>query len=296
MSFARSLSCCLVSLVLIAPLAMPLRAQGESRADGVVTLAPHLAELVCAVGACERLVGVDGYSDYPPELKQRPVISDAFSVNYEAVLALRPQRVLAWDGGTRPEVIMRLRALGLHVDLVKVDGVDDVGQALLRVGALLGTEDAACEAEAAYRERITALRARYRDAAAIRMLYQLGREPVYTIGALSPINEAIEICGGVNVFANLGSIAGAVSREAVIAANPEVIAFGEADEARAIRADWARYPQMRAVASNNLLAVNADLLSRATPRMADGIDMLCRALDTARQHLRALPPVGTRAP
>ncbi|WP_420467240.1 cobalamin-binding protein [Panacagrimonas sp.] len=254
-------------------------------AGGVVTLAPHLAELVCAAGACDQLVGVGRYSDYPPEIVGRTQVGDAFAVNLEAVLALQPDLVLAWDGGMPPATIERLRSLGLNVESLRVRRIEDIGLALLRIGGLLGTEDAACAAEAEFRRRIQALREAYRDAEPIRVLYQLGREPVYTIGAQSPISEAIELCSGINVFADLGRIAGAVGREAVIAADPDAIVFGSQDDAAGIRASWAAHPRLRAVARQNLYAINADVLARATPRMAQGIEQLCQALDQARARL-----------
>ncbi len=83
---------------------------GAAAPQRVVTLAPHLTELVCAAGGCGKLVGVSAYSDYPPQAALLPQISDAATVNLEVVLGLKPDLVLAWDGGTSQETIARLRA------------------------------------------------------------------------------------------------------------------------------------------------------------------------------------------
>lgn len=256
----------------------------------VVTLAPHLGELVCAVGACAQLVGVVRHSDFPAELRQRPQVGDAFSVNAEAVLALRPDLVLAWDSGTPAAIVTRLRSLGLRVETVRVRSLDDVGLALLRVGALLGHEDTACQVEAAYAQRIATLRERYRHAAPITAMYQIEPEPVFTINARSPISEAFAVCGARNVFATLDRLAAPVSREAVLAADPEAIVFGRQDDVAGIRRGWQRFPQLRALRAHNLIAVDADALARATPRMAQGIESLCAALDAARARRDALKP------
>lgn len=256
-----------------------------AQAARVITLAPHLAELVCAAGACEQLVGVVKYSDYPERVKTLPQVGDAVAVNAEAVLALRPDLILAWDGGTPLRIIEQLRRLGLPVRLIRVQTLEQVGLALLRVGALLGTEDAACAAERDFRQRILALRQRYAKAPPIRVMFQLEPEPIFTVNRRSPISEAIQLCGATNVFADYTQLAGPVSREAVLATDPDAIVFGLQDSVDQIRAGWTRFASLRAVRARNLIAVDADTLARATPRMADGAEGLCTALDAARARL-----------
>jgi iron complex transport system substrate-binding protein len=259
-----------------------------ANAARVVALAPHLAELVCAVGACDQLVGVVEHSDYPEQVRTLPRVGDAHAANAEAVLALAPDLILVWDGGTPARTIAQLERLKLHVERIRTRSLDDVGQALLRVGALLGEEDAACAAEKDYSEAIARLRARYAGAPPIDAMYQIDPEPVFTVNHDSPISEALAVCGAHNVFGDYGRLAGPVGREAVIAANPGAIVFGRQDDVDGIRRGWLRFPGMRAVRANNLIAVDADRLARATPRMAQGIAQLCEALDGARARLAAL--------
>ncbi|MDB5973260.1 MAG: cobalamin-binding protein [Nevskia sp.] len=250
----------------------------------VVTLAPHLTELVCAVGACGRLVGVSAYSDYPAQVKDLPQVSDAATVNLEAVLGLKPDLVLAWDGGTAPETVARLRGLGLRVEPLRVRGLEDVAAALEETGALLGSVDAAHQAAQAYRARLAQLRARWRGAAPIRTVYQIETAPAYTINRDSPISEAMALCGGVNVFADLPRLAAPVSAEAMLAARPEAVLYGGEENAQAIRDYWARLAGAPAARTGNLYAVDANLLARATPRLLDGVEQVCTILDQARAH------------
>lgn len=259
-----------------------------AQAARVVALAPHLAELVCAVDACDELVGVVSHSDYPASVAALPRVGNAHDVNAEALLALQPDLVLAWDGGTPVATVSRLRALGLRVEMIRVRSLEDVGMALLRVGALLGHEDAACIREKAFRTQLAALRDRYREAAPLRVMYQLEPEPVFTINADSPITQAMQVCGADNVFADYRVLAGPVSREAVIAADPDAIVFGAQDDVVGIRRGWQRFDGLRARRADNLIAVSADTLARATPRMVEGIVELCEALDGARQRLAEL--------
>ena len=255
----------------------------------VIALAPHLAEMVCAVDACDQLVGVVRYSDWPPPVQKVAQIGDAFAINAEAVLALKPDLILYWDGGTSARTLEQLQRLKLRAEPIRVRTLEDVGLALLRVGALLGKEDAACAEQNRFSERIDALRTRYAKAKPIDVLYQVEPDPIFTINRESPITEALAVCGGRNLFGDIAHLAGPVGREAVLARNPGVVVFGKRDDVEGIRRGWARFPNMRALRANNLVAIDADKLERAAPRMAEGIAELCETLDEARKRLDALP-------
>lgn len=262
-------------------LGLLLSAGVASAGERVVALGPHLAELVCAVGGCEQLVGVIAYSDFPEAVRRLPVVGDASQVNLEVLLGLRPSLVLAWDGGTSPTTIARLRRLGLRVEPVRVESLTQVADALERIGAWLGRGAEAEAAAADYRRRLARLQQRYAEAPPLRVFFQIETAPPYTVNRASPISQAITLCGGINVFAGLPTLAAPVSDEAVLAARPEVVIHGERDVA-AVRAYWARFPQAPVQAQGRIYAVNADLLTRAGPRLIDGAEQLCAALDRAR--------------
>lgn len=263
-------------------LLLGLLAALPAQAARVVTLAPHLAELVCAAGACEQLVGTVDYSDYPARVQQLPRVGDAFTLNAEALLALRPDLVVSWDGGTAASTLAQLQRLKIEVLPVRVRALADIDAALLALGRRLGTEAAAAAAAQDYRRRIDTLSARYREARRLRVFYQIESDPIFTINRNSPISEALALCGGDNVFADLPQLAGALGREAVLAADPDVVVWGRQDDTRGIRAFWQRWPQARATRQGHLYEVDSDLLARATPRMALGIEQLCAVLDRAR--------------
>lgn len=260
-----------------------------SAAPRVVTLAPHLAELVCAAGACAQLVGVSARSDAPASVQTLPQIGDAFAINLEAVLALKPDVVLAWDGGTPPERVERLRRLGLRVEWVKVEHLDEIGRTLETLGTLLGTPDAAQAAAETYRNRLAALRARHRSDAPIRAVYQIETAPAYVVNGHSPISEAMAVCGGINVFAGLAHLAEPVGAEAMLAAAPEVVLYGGEENATAMIAYWKKLPSAPAARRGAIYAIDANLLGRAGPRLLDGIDQVCARFDTARAARAAAP-------
>ncbi|MCX7060263.1 MAG: ABC transporter substrate-binding protein [Gammaproteobacteria bacterium] len=255
-------------------------AQAEARR--VVALAPHLAELVCAAGGCARLVAVSAHSDFPPDVGRLPQVGDGWQVNLEAVLAQRPDLIVAWDGGTPVDTIARLRKLGLRVEALPISSLDGVAEALTTVGAWLGTEAAAKAAASAYRQRLAALRAAHRGAAPLRVVYQIETAPAYTVNGKSPISEAMAVCGGVNVFAALPTLAAAVSAEAMLVAAPDVVFYGGEENSADLRAYWARLGSTPAAKRGALYPIDADRLARAGPRLLDGIEQVCTLLDQAR--------------
>lgn len=281
-----------LALLLVAVPAMAAPAQR------VATLAPHLAELVCAAGGCAQLVAVSGQSNYPDQVTRLPQLGDAWSINLEAVLAQRPDLIIAWTDGTPPDRVARLQKLGLRVVWLQTSTLDSVGAALETVGGWLGTQAAASKAAQDYRQRLTALRARYRDETPIRAVYQIETAPAYTVNGVSPISEMISLCGGTNVFAGLPTISAVIGQEAMLAAAPEVVLYGIEENAATMKAYWARLASTPAARAGNLFPIDPDLLARASPRMLDGVTAICTAFTQARRRLagvRRLPPAEAAA-
>lgn len=262
-------------------LGLLLCASAQAR-ERVVTLSPHLTELVCAAGGCAQLVGVGAYSDYPAQVKKLPVVGDAASLNAEALLALRTSLILAWDGGTPASQMALLDRLGLKLRSVRIETLPQVADALEEIGGWLSTERIASAVAADYRSRLAALATRYADAKPVRVFYQIETRPAFTVNAQSPISQAIKLCGGVNVFADLPALAAPVSDEAVLAAKPDVVIHGERD-AEAMLAYWSRFPDAPPVAQGHIYGVDADLLTRSGPRLIEGAELLCVMIERARQ-------------
>ncbi|MEE4186548.1 MAG: cobalamin-binding protein [Gammaproteobacteria bacterium] len=252
----------------------------------LVALAPHITELVYAAGAGANLVGVAEYSDYPAAALQLPRVGDAYRVDYETLRRLEPDIVVAWESGNPREVLDRLREQGFRVVTLEARTLDDVAEHLELIGALAHTEAQAAAAAAAYRERLRALRAQYRDSDRVSVFYQIAAEPYFTVSGDHVISRIIELCGGNNVFADVPGLAPAVTLEAIVAANPQVILAGSNADWRSA---WRRWPTVRAVAANALYAVDPDLLARSGPRLVAGAEQVCAALATARRAAAAGP-------
>lgn len=257
----------------------------KAPAKRIIALAPHIAESLYAAGAGDRLVGTVDYSDYPPEAKKVQRVGGYSRVDLEAVAALKPDLVLAWESGNNMPQVGKLRALGLTVYVSQPNTIEHVADQLERMGRLAGTEAAANAAADRFRQRLAAIRAANAGKPKVRVFYQIWKTPLMTVGGPQIISDAIKLCGGDNVFGHLGKMAPTVSVEAVLEADPEaIVATGMGDAKPEWLHDWDKWTRLTAVKRDNLFHINPDIMQRHTPRILDGTEKLCAHLDVARSH------------
>jgi iron complex transport system substrate-binding protein len=269
---------------MVAASALALAANAAS-APRIVSLAPHVTELVYAAGAGKALVGASEYSDYPPAAQSLPRIGDAFRLDYERIVSLRPDFAIAWESGTPVASIGRLEALGVRVVTLRVHTLDDIAAALVQLGGLAGSLEEAGAAAERLRQGFAALRQRYAGRSSVRVFVQLDDQPLFTVTGSHLISEMVELCGGRNVFAGLPGLAPAVDLEAVVAADPQAILYLGNDPRPAGR--WSGWPELAAVRLGGIRRLSPDLVSRATPRALDGAREVCEAIEQTRERIDA---------
>lgn len=257
----------------------------KAPARRIVTLAPHATEILHAAGAGDRLVGTVDYSDYPPSAKALPRVGSYERLDLEAIAALKPDVVIAWETGNPAGQVEKLRTLGLTVYASQPNRMEDIAAQIERFGQLAGSEVLASTAAAQFRQRLETLRRANARKPTVRVFYQIWNNPLMTVGGPQIISDAIQLCGGENVFGTLPQMASTVSVEAVLAANPEAIVATGMGEARPDwLSDWNKWMRMTAVARGNLFHIDPDIMQRHTPRILDGTEQLCAALDVARSR------------
>lgn len=251
----------------------------------VVSLAPSLTELAYAAGAGDALVATVEYSDYPAAARALPRVGDAWRVDVERVLALRPDLVLAWASGTPRETIDTLESLGLKVASIATYRLADVPAALRQVGRIAGTPAVAEDAASRFETSIRNLARAHGDAPVLSVFIQIDDEPLYTVNGRHVMSEVVELCGGRNVLADLPQLAPPVSLEAVLALDPQVILSTD-DTIADPHAIWRRWPHLTAVRAGTIYTLSPDTLTRPTPRLAEGARAVCAALDDARARAK----------
>lgn len=249
----------------------------------VVSLVPSHTEKVCALGACDRLVGRDTWSDFPVAVLALPDLGSAFTPDLEALVALQPDLVLVdqFSGAAAA-----LEALGLTVYAGTPQSLEAVFGAIETVGALLGEGAAATALVAELRAEMEAIAERVRahlaGAPGPRVFYEVDPSP-YSVGPSGFIGHLLELAGGVNIVPDgLGDFP-LLDGEFVVAANPEIIVladapYGVTSESLALRPGWG---QIRAVREGRVVEFSqeqTDVVSRVGPRVALALRVLAEAL------------------
>lgn len=247
----------------------------------IVSLAPHLTEQLFAIGAGDLIVGTTDFADFPEAAKGLPRVARAHSVDLERVSAARADLVLVWGSGFPPATVDAVRRLGVPTFVSEPRRLADIATSLERLGTLTGRSPE--RAAGTFNAKLAALRERYRGRREVRVFYQVWNDPLMTLGGRHVVSEAIALCGGRNVFADLAPIAPRVSTEAVLAADPEAIVTAEPGaRPSGVLATWQRFERITAVRRNLLVTLDADRINRHGPRIVDEIAVLCEAIDRAR--------------
>jgi len=251
-------------------------------AESIITLSPHLTELAFAAGAGSRVIATVEYSEFPSAARSIPRIGDAFRLDMEKILTLRPDLVVAWQSGNPATAIDRLQSLGIATWLVEIRRPEEIALALEEFGQASGNNAAGRQAADQVRAHLRQIEARYSGLDPVSYFYQVAVNPLYTINGDHLISRSLELCQGLNIFGEARGLAPMVSRESVILANPQALLAPMLPGQQDPLLGWHDWPGMRAVAGEALFLLPADEISRATPRMLDAVAMACDMLNQLR--------------
>jgi iron complex transport system substrate-binding protein len=250
----------------------------------IVSLAPGTTAMLFAAGAGHCLVGTIAHSTEPEEAARLPIIGDAETLDFEQLLALRPSVVVVAVDVVQRARIDRIKTLGIPVYQVHVTRLAGMPESLRRLGELAGTPDIANRKADELDAALAELGSRYRARTPIRVLYQIWDRPIYTIGGKHVITDALKTCGAINIFADLGTAAPAITREAAVLRDPELILVSAPASASADwLTEWRRFPAMAAVRNDALVSYVDERIDRMGPSVIDATGNLCVVIDKARR-------------
>ena len=236
----------------------------------IISLSPHLAELVASAGALKNLVGVVSYSDFPPQVTKLPHVGDAFKLDYEAIVSLQPDIILTWKGGTPQAVLEKLKSLHLPVVETEIKKLDDIPKVVMQIAQITSSQTIAKKNTTKFIETIKEIKAKkHRKYSAF---IEISANPLYTISANHWMSEAASLCGFENIFQQLPQLSAPVTLESVININPQsIINVSETYDTQ-----WQKWKNLTALKSKRIITVSPDYLSRPTFRILQGINKLCQ--------------------
>lgn len=249
----------------------------------IISLAPGTTAMLYAVGAGQCLVGTIAHSKEPAAAASVPIVGDAETLDFEQLLTLRPSVVVVAVDVVQRVRIDRIRALGIPVYQVHVKRVAGMPESLRRLGALTNTAAEASSAAGKLDAELARIARQYRGRPNLRVLYQIWDQPIYTVGGQHVITDALQLCGATNVFAELSTAAPAVTREAAVLRDPDLILVSAPPEsANGWIAEWRRIPTLRAVRDGKLVAYADERMDRMGPSLIEATEGLCKVIEDAR--------------
>jgi iron complex transport system substrate-binding protein len=250
------------------------------RSGRIVSLAPSITEILFAIGAGPRVVGVTQYSNYPPEAARLPKVGSYVNLSLEKILALRPDLVIGIRDGNPKAVIDRLTELGVPCYIVDPKSLDGVITTVQNIGRAVGREPVAAKIAGQMASRIREVERGVAGIARPRVFYQIGVEPIVSAGQGTFPNILIDTAGGKNVAADMAAYP-QLNVEQVLVARPEIIIVTsmtrEYDFER-VKAFWGRWRDLPAVAAERIYVVDSDLMDRPSPRIVEGLETLARLI------------------
>lgn len=260
-------------LVAVAVSISPLLAATER----VVSLAPSLSEIMLELDAGDLLVGVLDGGERPDALADLPSVGRLGQLEMESLLALRPTLVLLWPDSISQAQRDQLTQFGIPVLIARPSSLAQLSEQFAVIGERVGRARQGRRLQRQFSHGLDQLRQRYHRERPLAVFYQIWNRPLYTLGGQQIISDAIEVCGGRNVFADLRLPAPQVSVESVLSRNPDVILAGSGAQL----SEWMAWPQLAAVREGRLLEVPDKGLERPSFQMLEAIGKLCAVIAQA---------------
>lgn len=267
-----------------------LRAQAESTKPTIVTLAPHLVELLYDIGAGEQIIATTEFSDFPEEAKAIPVIGNYLKLNLEGIVAFKPDIILAWRDGNPAVDLAKLKSLGFRIAYSNPESMQDIAKELLWLGDITGNQASAKMRAASFSKELDALQDAYLDKQEISVFYELWGNPLTTIGPNSWPAQLLKICGAKNAFNEVKNDYPQINIEQVLGKHVDVIiqplSVNQTDKTGYPWQDW---EAIKAVEYEQIIRPNADKIHRMTSRTLEELKLLCSEIDASRQFYQQLP-------
>jgi len=267
-------------------------------APRIVSLAPGATAMLFAAGAGAQVFGTSDYSDEPEAARRIERVGDSQSFDLERILALHPDVVVVWSGGTSAAQIDRLERVGLKVYRQHLVRLADIPDSLRRLGMMAGTQSQAQAAADTMAHTLATLQQRYAPVGTApagtapagtvpvsttpghTVLIQVWDHPLYTVSHAQLLSDVVRVCGYHNLYDDLPDPGPAVSLESVLRRDPDVILALGSDTSTATQwvRQWTAYPTLKAVRLGRLLPWSDQRLSRLGPSMVEATAALCEAL------------------
>ncbi len=260
----------------------------------LVSLAPNITEILFSLGLDEEVVGVSIHCNYPEKVKSRIKVGSYISIDFERVISLNPDLIIATGAGNSKEMVERLEKLGFSIYVIFPRTFDDVLKSIQHLGQVVGKEKEAFSLVALMsnrRERIVTIT---HGLARPKVFLQVGESPIVTVGKGSFGDDLIRLAGGENIAGKDKERYPRLGMEEILKRLPEVILVSSmnphGDYERILR-EWKRWTMLPAVKQGRIHLINSDLIDRPSPRIIEGLEEMARVFHPEQFKKKPLSPI-----
>jgi len=243
----------------------------------IVSMAPNITEILYALGLEEKIVGVTDYCNYPLPVTKKEHIGGFINPSIEKIIALKPDVIICTSDGNRKDTVMQLEKIGLPVYVVHPVNMEGFFKMITRIGEITGQKKESRRLVHQLRERQKRILALTAPLPKTKVFFQVGIDPVMTVGSKTFINELIGLAGGLNIYSREKIRYPRCTTEDVLQKDPAVIIIatmgGNATYERA-RQFWKKWDNMQAVRNDRIHWIDPDMIDRFSPRVMDALEEL----------------------
>lgn len=251
----------------------------------IVSLAPNITEILFSLGLDEEVVGISIHCNYPEKAKSKPRVGSYISLDFERIISLNPDLIIATGAGNTKEMVDRLERLGFPTFVIFPKRFDDVIQSIRLLGQVVAKEKKALSMTELMNKRKGKIIGLTRELSRPKVFLQIGDSPIVTVGKGSFADDLIHLAGGENVAGNDREMYPRLGMEEILKRAPEVILISSmkpgGDYERALR-EWKRWTTIPAVKQGRIHLIDSDLIDRPSPRIIDGLEEMARLIHPKR--------------
>lgn len=251
----------------------------------IVSLAPNITEILFGLGLDEEVVGISIHCNYPDKVKNRVRVGSYISIDFERVISLKPDLILATGAGNPREVVEKLERLGFPTYVIFPKKFDDVLKSIRHIGQVVGKEREAFSLAQSMNMRREKIVDRTRSLPRPKVFLQIGESPIVTVGKGSFGDDLIHLAGGENIAGADREMYPRLGIEEILKRSPEVLLVSsmnpQGDYERVLR-EWKRWKMIPAVREGRIHLIDSDLIDRPSPRLIEGLETMARLIHPER--------------
>jgi iron complex transport system substrate-binding protein len=247
----------------------------------IVSLAPSITETLFALGLGEEIVGVTTFSDYPEAAKSKPRVGSFVNISLERVVSLNPDLIIGTADGNKKETIEQLERIGFPVYMINPASLEEIFEMILDIGSITGKDNIATGLVRTLRERVSTVVSQTTSFKKPKVFFQIGIDPIVTVGRDTLHNKLIELGGGINISGGQTAKYPRYSIEEIIVRKPEIIivsSMKRGEDFDRIRNTWKRWKNIPAVKNNRIYILDTDLTDHPSHRIVDGLEAMARII------------------